>query len=120
VIAVDREVSVAVNGVPEAYELERVEPERVRVTLAGQRRDLYFLRPGGVEVRVDAILVELGRRSFPLTPANVRHPEDLEVRGIQPDRVKVTLRERMSKPPTAEGDAGTQAGAPANDPTRKP
>jgi hypothetical protein len=63
------------------------------VTLSGRRRDLYFLGPDAVKVRVDALLVELGRRSFSLTPANVRHPETVEVRAIEPDSVKISLSE---------------------------
>lgn len=90
-VELEREVAVSVNGIPETYQIESVEPERVRITLGGRRRDLYFLRPDALEVRVDAILLELGRRSFSLTPANVRHPDEVEVRAIQPDRVKVHL-----------------------------
>ncbi len=96
VVEVQREAPVSVNGVPQAYEVTSIDPERVLVTLVGRRRDLYFLGPEAVEVRVDAILVELGRRSFALSPANVRHPEGVEVRTIEPDRVKVALEERRA------------------------
>jgi uncharacterized protein (TIGR00159 family) len=99
-IQVERDVTVSVNGIPAAYEVEGVDPESVRVTLSGRRRDLYFLGPEAVEVRVDALLVELGRRTFALTPANVRHPEVVEVRAISPDSVKISLSER-EKPATA-------------------
>ena len=101
VIEREREAAVSVNGLPEAYDLERVEPERVGVTLAGPRRDLYFLGPDALEVRVDAILVEVGRRSFHLSPADVRHPEGIEVRGISPDRVRIHLSKRPA--PSADG-----------------
>jgi len=95
-VELDRELPVFVNGIPDGYQIERVEPERARVTLAGRRRDLYLLRPDALRVRVDAILVELGRRSFPLSPANVEHPENVEVRAVQPDRVRVELVERSA------------------------
>jgi uncharacterized protein (TIGR00159 family) len=97
VVEIERDVRVAVNGLPQGFEVEAVEPDRVRVTLAGRRRDLYFLGPEAVAVRVDAVLVELGRRSFSLTPENVRHPEAVEVIGIQPDRVRLVLRERQTR-----------------------
>jgi diadenylate cyclase len=93
VIEIQREVEVSVNGIPANYRLDAVEPPSVRVTLSGRRRDLYFLGPDAVKVRVDALLVELGRRSFSLTPANVRHPETVEVRAIEPDSVKISLSE---------------------------
>jgi uncharacterized protein (TIGR00159 family) len=105
VVELERDVRVSVNAVPQAFEIEAVEPETVRLTLAGRRRDLYFLGPEEMTVRVDAILVELGRRSFSLTPANVRHPEGIEVRSIEPDRVRVALRERETRPPEKEQDS---------------
>jgi uncharacterized protein (TIGR00159 family) len=101
IIEVDREVAVSVNGVPAAFKVEAVEPETVRVTLSGRRRDVYFLSPDAVKVRVDALLAELGRRTFALTPANVRHPEAVEVRAIDPDRVKISLSERPKPAPEA-------------------
>jgi uncharacterized protein (TIGR00159 family) len=104
VVEIEREVPVSVNGVSPLYEIEAVEPEKVRLTLAGRRRDLYFLGPEEVKIRLDAILVELGRRSFTLTPANVLHPENLEVRGIEPDRVKLTLLKR-EPPPDAPAES---------------
>ncbi|MBW2494779.1 MAG: DNA integrity scanning protein DisA nucleotide-binding domain protein [Deltaproteobacteria bacterium] len=94
VVEIQREVPVSFNGVPQAFEVASVEPERVLVTLAGRRRDLFFLGAEKLGVRVDAILIELGRRSFALSAANVRHPENVEVRNIEPDRVKIALVER--------------------------
>jgi diadenylate cyclase len=96
VVEIQREAHVSMNGVPQAYQIDAVDPARVQVTLAGRRRDLYFLGPDALEVRVDAILVDVGRRSFALSPANVRHPEGVEVRSIEPDRVKVVLSERQT------------------------
>lgn len=110
VVELEREVRVAVNGVPEAYEIESVEPEQVRVTLAGRRRDLYFLGPEAIKVRVDAILVELGRRSFALTPGNVSHPEGLEVRSIEPTRLRLAIRERPT--PAAKQDEAAGGTSP--------
>ncbi len=104
IIELDREVAVSVNGVPAAYKVDGVEPATVRVTLSGRRRDLYFLGPDAVKVRVDALLAELGRRTFSLGPANVQHPEIVEVRAIEPDRVKISLSER---PKPATGAAGS-------------
>jgi diadenylate cyclase len=107
VIEVNREARVTVNGLPPGYEVESVDPERVVVTVAGRRRDLYLLGPDAIEVRVDAILVELGRRTFPLTPSQVEHPDTVEVRAIHPDRVRVSLRKRETG--EAEGAEAAEA-----------
>jgi hypothetical protein len=102
VVEIQRETPIRVSGVPASHELDAVSPSSVRVTLSGRRRDVYFLGPDDVQVRVDATLVELGRRTFQLTPANVRHPESIEVRTVEPDSVKISLSERAPARP-AEG-----------------
>ncbi len=104
VVEFERDVRVSVNGIPQTFEIESVEPEQVRVTLSGRRRDLYFLGPEAVKVHFDAVLVELGRRSFSLTPENVSHPEGVEVRAVEPERVRLALRERKTAPPE-QGEA---------------
>jgi len=106
-VDLERDVPVSVSGIPDGYELDRIEPDTVRVGITGLRRDVFILAPDALGVRVDAILVELGRRSFSLTPANVRHPDTVEVRSIEPDRVKVYLRKR-SQPaaPASNEDSG--------------
>ena len=94
VVEIERELPVSVHGVPPSFQLDGVEPERVRVVLSGRRRKVLFMGPDALGVRVDAALVEFGRRSFALTPDNVRHPDGVEVRSIQPSSVKISLSER--------------------------
>ncbi len=96
-VEVERQVPVAVNGIPPDYELDGVDPPVARVTLAGRRRDLFLLPKDQLKVRVDANLVDLGRRSFPLSPAAVQHPEGVEVRSIEPERVKIRVRKRSAE-----------------------
>ncbi len=105
VVEIQREVPISVSGLPQSLEVASLDPERATVTLTGRRRDLYFLGADAVKVRVDATLVELGRRSFPLSPEDVRHPEGVEVRSVDPDRVRVELRER-AKVPKKSGNGG--------------
>lgn len=100
----EREVPIQIIGLPAGYVLEQVEPPSARVRLSGRRRDLLLLDPNAVEVRVDAILVELGRRSFSISKENVVHPEEIEVESIEPDTVKISLRNESARP-DADADA---------------
>ncbi len=103
-VEVEREVPVSVSGLPPGFVVEHVEPERVRVVLGGRRRDLFLLAPDALSVRVDAILAELGRRTFTLTPENVSHPENTEVHTIQPDSIKISIKERKTAVPAPKND----------------
>jgi hypothetical protein len=89
----ERKVPIRVTGLPAGYVLEAVEPSAARVVLSGRRRDLLFLDRGSLEVRVDAMLVELGRRSFAISRENVVHPQQVEVVGVEPATVKLSLRQ---------------------------
>ena len=85
------EAPVVVEKLPAGLRLDGIEPDRVRIRLAGRRRDLVLARNGTVEVRVDALLARNGRRTFHITPDLVAHPDGLEVTSIHPDRVKISI-----------------------------
>jgi len=106
VVEFKRQVRVSVNGTPKGYEIQAVEPEKVSVTLAGRRRDLYFLGAEAFEVRVDAGPVRQGQRNFALAPENVRRPDDIEVRDIDPDQVTLSLRPRQTSAAKSDEDSG--------------
>jgi hypothetical protein len=102
VTEVEVEAPVVVEKLPDELRLEGVEPGTVRVRLAGRRRDLVLTRNGTVEVRVDALLARLGRRTFEITPALVNHPEGLEITSIRPDRVKILIGAAEASAPKAK------------------
>ncbi len=95
---VTRSVPVTVENLPPGYVLEAVEPERIEVTLQGRRRDVYLGNAGSMSVRLDALLVQLGRRTFEVTPDALRHPPSLEVVRVEPDRVRLSVRPAPSDP----------------------
>ncbi len=98
-----RKAPVVVDNLPAGYRLVGVEPPEVHVTLAGPRLS-FFRGTGDVRVRVDAVLVELGRRTFRLSAAQVEHPSRLDVITIEPDRVKLSVEreDEAADPPEAE------------------
>lgn len=96
-IQVERTVPVRIQDLPPGFEVESVDPPELSVTLAGPRRALLFLESGEVEVRVNAVLVELGRRTFQVSPEDVSHPPGATVVSVAPDNVKVSLRKVASE-----------------------
>jgi hypothetical protein len=100
VVEVEREYPVTVQGLPKGYTLESLDPENVTLRLAGRRRDLYLLDDDDISVPLDTILVNLGRRSFQLSPDQVTAPPTIEVRSVDPETIKISLLTEPVPPAT--------------------
>jgi diadenylate cyclase len=86
-----RSAPVVVENLPPGYVLERVEPEKVTVTLSGPRHSAYFGEPGTLAAHIDARLVASGRRTFQVTPEAVDPPPGFRVLAVEPPQVRVTV-----------------------------
>lgn len=87
-----RRVPVQIENLPPGYALESVDPTEVEVVFQGRRRDVYLaLQQAKLSLRVDALLVQLGRRSFDVGPAQVRHPEGLTPISVNPSKIKLNV-----------------------------
>jgi len=93
------DVPVVVTNLPPGFLLERVDPPEAEALLSGLRRDFFWIDPDAVRVEVDALLVQLGRRTFRIAPEMVVHPPGLSVKSVQPDKVRIYVREE-NEPPT--------------------
>jgi uncharacterized protein (TIGR00159 family) len=91
VVRAVRTVPVVVENLPEGFALASVEPGEVEVTVSGPRRSLVLGEANAIEVRVDALLVQLGRRTFQVTPDLVAHPEGFQVHEVKPKRVRLSV-----------------------------
>jgi uncharacterized protein (TIGR00159 family) len=91
VVRAVRSVPVVVENLPEGFVLENVEPGKVEVTVSGPRRALLFGDADAIEVHVDALLVQLGRRTFQVTPDLVTHPEGFQVHEVNPEKVRLSV-----------------------------
>jgi len=85
------EVRVAVINVPPGFEVDRIEPAEITIVATGLRRDLLFLSEDAFRVEVDADLVRYDRRTFRIGPESVLHPPALQIRSIQPDRLRLVV-----------------------------
>jgi diadenylate cyclase len=85
-------VPVDVGNLPAGYALDSVAPASVTVTVTGVRRRLFVLQPSDLTVSVDALLAQLGRRTFDLSPHSVHAPRGVAVVAVEPDHVVLSLR----------------------------
>lgn len=87
-----RRVPVEIENLPSGYALESVDPVEVEVVFEGRRRDVYLaMQQAKVALRVDALLVQLGRRSFDVGPDDVRHPDGVTPLSVNPGRIKLNV-----------------------------
>ena len=98
-------VPVVVRDLPPGFVLEKVDPEGVDITVSGPRRTLLFAAPDDFGLDVDAIFVQLGRRSFQVDPGDVKHPRGVTVVAVRPDRIQLTVRGPGAVPAAAETPA---------------
>ena len=91
-VEVTRTAQVVVDNLPEGWVLESVEPGEVEVVLEGPRRSIYLGGNGEVHVHVDALLVQLGRRTFSLDEDAVAHAPGLRVVSLQPEQVRLSVQ----------------------------
>lgn len=86
-----REVPIVVENLPEGFTLAGIEPPVVEVVLEGRRRDLYLAGNEGLHAEIDALLVQLGRRTFQISPEQISHPAGLKVTAVRPSRVRLSV-----------------------------
>ncbi len=88
----ERRVPIVVENLPEGYAIDAVEPSEVVVRFEGQRRDRYLAGGAEVSVRLDALLLKLGRRTFALSLDQVQAPERLRAVAVAPSKVKLSVQ----------------------------
>ncbi len=84
-------IPVVIENVPEGYRVASIEPPQVDVEFEGLRRDLVMAPADEFHVRVNAELVGLGRRTFAVDATQVEHPPELEIVGMEPITVRLSV-----------------------------
>lgn len=88
----ERSVAVVVENLPEGYQLVSVDPPAVSVRFQGRNRDLYLVAASDLSLHIDALLVQLGRRTFTLSLEQVHSPDRLQAISLDPPKVKLTIK----------------------------
>ncbi|HEX7232835.1 MAG TPA: diadenylate cyclase CdaA, partial [Candidatus Binatia bacterium] len=91
-VEVTYKLPVQLQNIPPDYHVEEVMPTQVNATFTGPRRAFYFFDPGKLKVTVDLSTAETGRKVLRLTEQNVQHPQDLTLRELDPQTLRVSVR----------------------------
>jgi uncharacterized protein (TIGR00159 family) len=84
-------VPVTLESLPEGYTLRQADPEAVQVTVSGPRNELLLLSEKDIELGIDGWSVRNGRRSFLVSPTDVRVGQGLTVRAVRPRVIRVEV-----------------------------
>jgi hypothetical protein len=101
------EVPVTVINLPPGYALEEVKPDKVEAIFNGPMRIFYLFDQNQLQVTVDGFMAQAGRRTFPVSEENLRHPKELTLLDVHPTQVRVTVRQEgaggaAEQPPAAQ------------------
>jgi uncharacterized protein (TIGR00159 family) len=87
-------VPVTVINLPPGYALEEVKPDKVEAVFNGPMRNFYLFDQKQLQVTVDAFMAQAGRRTFPISEENLRHPKDVSLLDVNPTQVRITVKQR--------------------------
>jgi uncharacterized protein (TIGR00159 family) len=82
---------IVVENMPEGYRVASIDPPSIDVEFEGRRRDLVMAGGEALQVRVDGVLVDQGRRTFDIDVDQVEHPPGLRVVRLDPVRVRLEV-----------------------------
>lgn len=98
-------VPVTIINLPAGYAVEEVKPGEVEAVFTGPMRNFYLFDQRQLQVTVDAFMAQAGRRTFPISEENLRHPKDVMLLDVNPNQVRITVKQRegaAEHPPAAE------------------
>ncbi len=95
---------IEVHNLPVNLGVERVKPERIRVRLAGLKRDFGMLDPKGIRIHIDLDQAAAGGRRVLVSEDNLPIPRALRLVNAEPAYVEILLTE------APEGKRGNPSG----------
>ena len=101
IVEVELPASIEARNLPPDLRIVASDPAEATVLLRGPRRELLLAERSGLEVRIDAYLARLGRRTFALEPSQIQGHGGATIVAIHPERVRLDL-EPTSPPDPAD------------------
>jgi hypothetical protein len=95
------EVPVNYGSLPNTLIVSNAVPDKVLVTLSGQRKAFAFLRTDDIKVVLQLWDAGKGRHRFPISSRDLSYPRGLELDDIQPRQVLLDIE---NKPPDAKNN----------------
>ena len=92
-----RTAAVVVDNLPDGYSIDSIEPPHLEVVVEGPRRNLYLSGNQELVAHIDALLVQLGRRTFQINEEQIIVPNGLSVSKVSPKQVRISVTKDTPK-----------------------
>ncbi len=88
------EVPVKISNPVTSLKIDKVEPDKVRVTFLGPRRGFYFFKANQVDLLLKIANPQPGTEYVEISESHINFPEDLSLENIEPKRVTVQIDQK--------------------------
>jgi diadenylate cyclase len=92
VVTMPFDVPIVVQDIPDGFDFVSVTPPQAVVSLTGERRELFKLRPDDLQIALDGTLTALGRQTYTLNSSQMMLPGTLKIEKMNPVSVKVFVK----------------------------
>lgn len=90
-------VPVEHSELPSGYKVTEVEPEEVKVTFVGPRRNFYFFNEREIRLFLPITDVSNSVETVTISESNFSFPQDISLESIVPRRVTVRIEKKASQ-----------------------
>lgn len=90
-------VPVNHTSLPNGLKISEIEPQKVKLTFLGPKRDFYFLSDSEIDLILKIPEPKPGVQNVDVTKSDIVFPDDLTLEEIDTDQVKVRIEKSVSK-----------------------
>ncbi len=91
------EVPVKISNPVSSLNIDKVEPDKVKVTFLGPRRDFYFFKANQVDLLLKIANPAPGMKQIDITESHLKFSENLSLENIEPSSVSVQINQNRNE-----------------------
>ncbi|GJM15562.1 MAG: adenylate cyclase [Thermodesulfobacteriota bacterium] len=89
------EIPIAHTSLPKGLKVSEIEPQKVKVTFLGPKRDFYFMSGNEVDILLKIPDATPGEQDVTISKSNISFPDDLSLENIDTEEVKVRIEQTI-------------------------
>lgn len=98
------EVPVTHTSLPKGMKVSEIEPEKVKLTFLGPKRDFYFMSGNEVDLLIKIPDATPGEQDVAISKTNISFPDDISLENIDTEVVKVHIEETIKNKDSNKSD----------------